>query len=727
LNDLIKRDSQLVTFDAELRQLEDKIRQTDKSSRDRGKLHTEIIALRRQIAFSNPLLDFQQILVLKSDWSKCPHMVEQYFGFYGRPGGGLCVVNNPFGAKPEIRDLLAGATVENGPMQGKSLEGGTFLSPALSYDGRTILFAWTKAAPPVAPAAGWPKGTMIGWGDCCSVENGWGTPDACYHIFKVNTDGTHLQQLTDGPWNDFHPCFLPDGRIVFVSERRGGYGRCFNGRPAPTATLHRMNSDGTDMVTLSWHETNEWNPSVTHDGSIVYTRWDYVDRGACIAHHPWLTSIDGRDARSIHGNYPVGGDRTVRPDTEMEIRAIPNSPRFVATAAPHHGHTTGSLVIFDPRIKDDDRMGAVKRLTPETSFPESEGKKTLFRGNFSSQGKSYSSPYPLAEDYYLCSANGGIWLIDGFGNQVPLCGGNLPFRNPIPIRQTTPPPIVRELVKPIPARTTLTAASATPKQLVLAEKALSATVSVIDVYNSRLPWPKDIRIKALRIIQVLPKSTWPAGSPSTAPVGGGNNARRVLGTVPVETDGSAHFLVPPGKAVYFQALDERGLAVQSMRSDAYCQPGERLTCAGCHEERTQTPPMPKSIPLALRREPSNLTPEAEGSNPYSGQRLVEPAIQRSCISCHREKVVKVDLGLGSLAKKFGVGYDGEPAKQTDPIVGGSRSFPGQVGARASKLLNIMDDENHKDKIPFEDFHRITLWLDCICIMRGDYGNGIELD
>ena len=143
---------------------------------------------------------------------------------------------------------------------------------------------------------------------------------------------------------------LPNGRVMFISERRGGFGRC-HGRPVPTYTLHSMQPDGSDITCLSFHDTNEWQPSVTHDGMVIYTRWDYVDRGDCIAHHPWITYPDGRDPRALHGNYPTL--RGVRPDMEMDIRAIPGSQKFVATAAQHHGQAYGSLVVFDPRIPDD--------------------------------------------------------------------------------------------------------------------------------------------------------------------------------------------------------------------------------------------------------------------------------------------------------------------------------------------------------------------------------------
>ena len=65
----------------------------------------------------------------------------------------------------------------------------------------------------------------------------------------------------------------------------------------------------------------------------------------------------------------------------------------------------------------------------------------------------------------------------------------------------------------------------------------------------------------------------------------------VLGTVPVASDGSAHVRIPSGVPVFFQALDERGMALQTMRSLTYVLPGQTLSCVGCHESREQAPPV----------------------------------------------------------------------------------------------------------------------------------------
>ena len=207
----------------------------------------------------------------------------------------------------------------------------------------------------------------------------------------------------------------------------------------------------------------------------------------------------------------------------------------------------------------------------------------------------------------------------------------------------------------------------------------------------------------------------------------------MLGTVPVEADGSAYFEAPAGKAIYFQALDEQGMAVQSMRSATYVHPGEQLTCQGCHERKHEPPNRSPQLPLALRRAPSQIQPDVEGSNPFNYVRLVQPVLDRHCVGCHQEKKA-LDLG-GKL----------ESGQRLDPLLhqpgrevrlllpreqrlfntgvhGGSRTIAGQFGARAAGLLKYLDESHYGVKLPAEDRHRITLWLDCNSEFFGSYEN-----
>ncbi|NOX55913.1 MAG: hypothetical protein GXP27_16015, partial [Planctomycetes bacterium] len=542
-------------------------------------------------------------------------------------------------------------------------------------------------------------------------------PECCYHIFKCNVNGDGLVQLTDGPWDEFDPCELPNGRIVFISMRRGGYLRC--GRHCPTYTMFSMEPDGSDIVCLSFHETHEWHPSVTNDGMIVYTRWDYVDRDTNVAHHIWLCYPDGRDPQTFHGNYPTR--REDRPWMEMSIRAVPNSHKFVAVAAAHHGHAFGSLVLIDPHSVDDGAMAQLTRLTPEIPFPEAEGG----RGNIR-RFMVYATPWPLSEDDYLCAydpeaRNHGLYWIDRFGNKELIYRDPvIACLDPIPLRPRPRPPV-------IPDQTTQTAR---------ARKAAGgdrlATIAVLNVYDSDFEWPEGTRVTELRIIQVLPKTTPPPNQPRIG-VAAQTNARAVLGTVPVEPDGSVYFEAPVGKEIYFQALDERGMAVQSMRSGTYVHPGEQLTCAGCHAPKRTPTLTPDRLPLALRRPPSRIRPEVEGSNPFNFVRLVQPVLDRHCVACHEQRKA-VDLtatidgphgwtrSYRSLAGKYGFYFNVRNGSINDGVHGGVRTIPGQFGARASKLLEYLDERHYGVRLPPEDLRRITLWLDCNSEFYGSYEN-----
>ena len=706
IRDLSAEESQLKEL--EKQNTEIKIEDED----GRKDLTARLKKVRRSIALANPLLSFDNILFIKRHF--CPnaettgnHMCDQYFGFNAIEGGGLFVLEDAFSDEPKVRNVLKDSVCGNGRFEGRKLtaEGG-FLSPELSFDGKEILFAYTDIEK---------DRRRYTWNQ-----------NNTYHIFRVNVDGSDLTQLTDGTTNDFDPCFLPSGRIAFISERRGGYGRC-HGRPVPSFTLHSMNGDGSDIVMISPHETNEWQPSVDHNGMIVYTRWDYVDRGFNQAHHPWITTPDGRDSRSIHGNFSPSAH--LRPHMEMDIRAIPGSHRYIATAACHHGQAYGSIVIVDPKIEDDNAMGPVKRVTPDQLFPESECATHRDPAN-------YATAWPLSEDFYLCvydpysksnagTANSyGIYLLDSFGNKVLLYRDpEISCLSPIPLRpRRMPPTVPHKLLVGKPLAPGETFKPIDPDTL-----PKTAEMSLINVYNSVLPMPKDTPIVALRIIQLLPKTTPYANRPA---IGHGlqKSARAVLGTVPVEKDGSAYFKLPVNLPVYFQALDAEGLAVQSMRSATYIHEGEKMTCQGCHEPRHQAPQAPVAFPEAMRRPPSEIKPDVDGSKPFSYPRLVQPVLDKHCVDCHAKEDKAADLSAGDVANNKGAWYPSYNNLRNHSYFIHNQVFtapvtvPGQFGARASKLYQLLQKDHYKVKLSKEEMHRITLWLDCNSDFFGSYEN-----
>jgi len=640
------------------------------------------------------LANLDKILFIKRDYlptndnAKGGHICDQFHGFNQVKGGGLFVIESVLSGGAKERNVLANSTCANGPHQGKKLEGGAFLSPDLHYDGKQILFAYTDV------------GTANTWNE-----------SSVFHIFKVNADGTGLTQLTQGAHSDFDPTWLPDGRIVFVSDRRGGYGRC-HPRSVPVYTLYIMNADGTGIEPLSYHETNEWQPSVDHNGLLVYTRWDYVDRGSNQVHHPWVTTPDGLDPRATVGNYGIKSN--VTPRAVMNIREIPGTNKLVGTAAAHHQQAYGSIVMMDQDIEDDDGMGQYTVITKDAGFPE---------GTVGTDADhKYATAWPIDETRFLVvhdpnsNAAGltgkrfGIYLIDNQGNKKLLYADAAhSCLDPIPLAPRQTPPVV-----PM---------SRTGKATDMTE------MNLINVYDSMLPMPTGTEITALRVVQLYPKSTALTIQPR---LGHGavqyndQNGRGSLGTVPVEKDGSAHFLLPPGKTVYFQALDAEGTVVQSMMSAAYAVPGApRITCQGCHERRYRAPKSSPNMPIAFSRAASTLQAEADGSNPMSYARLIQPILDKNCVSCHGTSKPG-DLSKGSYtsnADRFFSSYVNLKPYVSfynfDYSFGPVVTTPGKFGARISKLYPLLKAGHQGLTMSAADLRTIALWLDLNSDMFSD--------
>ncbi len=694
------------------------------SKDERRALYFKAREVQRRLALTNPLLDFDKVLCNRLLVEGGAHMCTQYLK--GSRHDQIVVVSAPFARETSATNLLADAVCENGEHEGRTLPPGAFLQPDLDFDGRRIAFAYER------------------------------------NIYVASVDGTGLRQLTfEG--KDWDPCWLPNGRLVFVSLRRGGSGRCHT---KPTFTLYGMKADGTDLFPISYHETNEWHPSVDNEGMLVYSRWDYVDRDSDIAHHIWFCYPDGRNPRGPHGNYPhplttipevpwydrPRAGRESRPWMEMNIRAIPGSPLYIGTAAPHHGRAFGSLVMIDPSIEDDNIMSQLRRITPEAPFPEAE---------VHGLAGPYGPAWPLSEAVYLCGWDPrafptywdisskrdrktgevtrqyygrkkkrypqamDLYLLDKFGNAVFLFGfgDGTSCVDPMPLRPRAAPPA-------IPTATWQGERRATDGHR-------RATISIADMYLADMPWPKDTSIERLRIVQVFPCCE-SVGAPRTS-AGEGSNVRMSLGTVPVEDDGSVYFQAPVAKAIYFQALDADGVAVHSMRSCTFVHPGENLSCVGCHEPTGSAPP-PGSQPKAFTRPPSMPKPEVLGLEPISYYRHIKPVFEKSCLPCHRKTGKGLqDMSYNALARR-GKAYH-ELRKQHektggprllfyfhgtgngaigDTYAGGSRTIPGYVGARFSRLGRTLLT-THRDKVPDEAVRAITLWLDLNSHEYGSYG------
>jgi hypothetical protein len=261
---------------------------------------------------------------------------------------------------------------------------------------------------------------------------------------------------------------------------------------------------------------------------------------------------------------------------------------------------------------------------------------------------------------------------------------------------------------------------------------------VVDVYTSTHPFPKGARIKALRIVQVAMKTVPGRNNPVIGygqGTGWDKGGRMVLGTVPVEDDGSAYFTMPAGVPVYFQAIDEEGLAVQVMRDITYAQPQQRLLCLGCHEPRVRSPASTPAIAsLAFQRPPSAITPDVPESNPLTFPRLVQPILDKHCIACHQPGGEAPDLTRGDWRNGKRIVSRGSPAlvgteywyqsyrnlenyvhcfktHLSDPL----ETIPGGFGARVSPLYTLLKNGHEGVQLLEDEMHRLVLWIDCNCM------------
>ncbi|MDO5552569.1 MAG: hypothetical protein Q4G68_02290 [Planctomycetia bacterium] len=667
----------------------------------------------REVALRNPAVADQPLVFMKGErytWQMLHEYMSYYYQVSGMNGGGVYLLKEP-GRSFETESLTQGRFPK-----------GVFSTLSLSYDAETIYFAFADLSKVQADET--PRGNAM------TMQSTWPSTfeseymtqeEGKFHLFKMDLVTGDYEQITTGPNDDFDPVELPDGNLVFVSTRRGGFGRCHGGwEPLRVHSLHRLDSDG-NVTCLSWHETNEWQPTVMNDGRILYTRWDYVDRSASRHHGLWTTNPDGTNAAILFGNY------TYDINACYQAKAIPDSKKILFIGGAHHLDIGGPLVMldplkvhYDPETAEDD-LAAMEVLTPETELPEVADDLNRVCQHY------YHSPWPLSEDVWLTAysheplggylANTvqcgklGLYYRDRFGNfeLLYINGENEESAMyPIPIAAREKPPVI-------------------PSSLP-ADADNFGTFVLSNVYESLKPFPENRKIKELRIIQLLPKGPDHRGNVPPVGYAFAANARTLLGTVPVEKDGSAYFKVPACTPVYFQAVDEQGKAVQSMRSLVYLQPGENRGCIGCHEQALTVQANATARSLASLRAPSEILPGPAETHPFSYPRFIQPVLDQHCVSCHdgSETSAKVNL-TASPAPPFNESYN-----QLKPYVRWYEwpddvsyrkivTFPGECGADISPLTEILNDDNHKEvKLSDRERKAIWLWLDLNAPFYGVY-------
>lgn len=542
---------------------------------------------------------------------------------------------------------------------------GQILDADLDYTGTRVLLSWRKTA-----ADG-------------------------YHLYSVAVDGSGLRQLTEGAWHDYNACWLPDGGIAFCSTRSSGFALCFT---TPAGTLHRMDADGSNVERLSANYVNDFTPSVLPDGKILYSRWEYVDRPAIPIQSLWAINPDGTGLSVFYGN------RVLSPASFLEARAVPGTDEVLCTLAAHNGPIRGAVGLVDRR-KGLNAQEALRNLTPQVEV----GRVAEGDGNFVKGG--FESPCPLDRERFLVSGKGTIYLgtRDGRWASVLPRRGGLGWYNPQPIRPRERPPVRFGHVE---------ASAAGPW----------ATLYLLDVSRGLAPQVAPGTVRRVRVIEerAKPLRTDVLGFGFQRPViscGASYAVKYVWGEAPVAEDGSASFRVPAGVPLYFEALDGEGRAVQRMRSFTHLMPGEVQGCVGCHEPRTETP---VSLPTtAVHAAVRDLDPPEWGAGAFDYPTVVQPVLDRYCVSCHQGPLApgRVDLS-GDRTDWFSVSYDRLTrgwVNWIDTRNGQEANIleitPRTWGSPASKLTELLlsghPDANGVPRVAMdeESRRRVLAWID----------------
>jgi hypothetical protein len=529
--------------------------------------------------------------------------------------------------------------------------------PVVHYDGGKILFSYRK-------------------GD-----------SKHYHLYEIDLDGGNLRQLTDGPFDDFEPAYLPDDRIVFVSSRCNRWVNCWVTR---VAVLHRCDADGNNIHAISANLEHDNTPWPLPDGRVLYQRWEYVDRSQVDYHHLWTANPDGTKQMVYYGNMHPG-------IVMIDAKPIPDSNKVVAIFSPGHGQREhdGRITIVDPQRGPDDQ-GSARHVTKEAN---------------------YRDPWAFSEDAIMAAQGQRIALLDGAQGRTRELYHVTPAEAAAGLECHEPRPVIRR------ARERVISDHTDRGQK-------TGKVVLVDVYNGRsMTGIQRGDVKKLLVLESLPKPINFTGGMDPLTYGGSFTLERVLGTVPVEPDGSAFVELPAMRSLFFVALDKDELAVKRMQSFLTVLPGEVTSCAGCHEKRTETTQCAHDL-QALARPASRIEPYEDCPDVFDFPRDIQPILNRLCVDCHGYE--KTDKGgpyagqvllEGDRGPMFSHAYFTMTVRQlfndnrNQPQ---SNYAPRALGSGASRILTMLDGSHHNVQATEHERRMLRLWIDVGAPYPGTY-------
>lgn len=508
-----------------------------------------------------------------------------------------------------------------------------------------------------------------------------------YHLYEINLDGSGLRQLTDGNFDDIEPSYLPDGGIVFVSSRCKRYVNCWL---TQVAVLHRCDADGKNVQEISSNNEHDNTPWPLPDGRILYTRWEYVDRSQVNFHHLWSANPDGTMQQVWFGNMHPG-------ITMIDAKPIAGSHKIVASFSPGHGQREhdGVITVVDPSAGPDVQSSA--------------------RGI--SRGSHFRDPWAFSETCFLAASRDTLVAMNERGEQQVIFklsaeekAAGFECHEPRPVIQRTREKIVQPRVKP---------ASDVGYMLL-------ADVN----HGRRMEGVQRGEIRKLLVLETLPMPVHYTGGMEPISYGGTFTLERIVGTVPVEADGSAYFEAPALRSFFFVALDEHDMSVKRMQSFTTVQPGEQLSCVGCHEHRSQTPQLQPNNLLALRRPPARIEPMHDVPEVFDFPRDVQPILDALCTDCHGyEKTARGGPRAGRLLLS---GDRGPIYSQSYYMLTIARLFadgrnqpksnyePRALGSSNSRLLAYLDGAHYGVKATPHQKKMLRLWIESGAAYPGTY-------
>ena len=509
---------------------------------------------------------------------------------------------------------------------------------------------------------------------------------AHYHLHEIGIDGTGLRQLTDGPFDDFECTYAPDGSIMFVSSRAWRWVQCWS---VQVTTLFRCDADGGNIRSVSANVEHDNTPWMLPDGRVLYMRWEYVDRSRVQYHHLWTMNPDGTGQTVYYGNMHSG---TVM----LDAKPIPGTDRIVSSFSPGHGQPehVGAITVVDANAGPDERT-MTRRISKESDWRD---------------------PYAFSEDAFLVANYQGVHLMDGRGRVQtvyqlpPEERARLECHEPVAV-------MARPRERLIPSRVDL--------------KKATGTVFLADItFGRNMAGVKPGEVKKLLVLETLPKPINFSGTMEPISLGGTFTLERILGTIPVEPDGSAHAELPAMRSLFFVALDANDMSVKRMQSFLTVQPGETVGCLGCHEqrERVSFPELTGRAQLqALRRAPSRIEPIEGIPDVFDFPRDIQPIIDRHCLPCHNSTKTdgQVNLSGDILDEHWSKGY--ATLMRTPGLIShgndaqGNRP-PRSLGTSASRLMKMIDGSHYDAKLSPAERRMVMYWIESGAVFPGTYGS-----